>query len=306
MWAIGGGKGGVGKTLISANMAVTLARSGARVIAVDLDLGGANLHTCLGTDAENKPCLTDFFEKRVSSLSELVIPTGIENLGIISGAADAVSIANLAHTQKHKLLSKLSTLNADFILLDLGAGTAFNTLDFFLFADVGILAVLPEPTSVENAYRFVKSLFYRRLKLVERDHDVRGLIDSIMERKAELQISTPADLLRQIERESPLTGGIVREAIGGFDLKFILNQVRTQADAEIGYGIRNVCRKYFGMNIDFLGYLEYDSSVWQSVRRRRPLAVEFPSSPIMPKIQNFVSTMLNEEAERLQRKRASS
>lgn len=306
VWAVGGGKGGVGKTLITANLAVTLARSGARVVAIDLDLGGANLHTCLGADAENMPCLTDFFERRVGTIHDLVQPTAIENLSIISGAADAVSIANLAHAQKHKLLSKIRTLRADYILLDLGAGTAFNTLDFFLFADVGILTVLPEPTSVENAYRFVKSVFYRKLKMAERDFEVRALVDSIMERKAELQISTPADLLRQIERESPLTGGIVREAIGNFDLKFILNQVRTQADAEIGYGIRNVCRKYFGINIDFLGHLEYDSAVWQSVRRRRPLAVEFPSSPIMPKIQTFVSTMLSEEAERLQRKKANA
>lgn len=305
VWAVGGGKGGVGKTLITANLAVTLARSGAKVIAIDLDLGGANLHTCLGTEAENLPCLTDFFEKRVSSIRELVQPTSIENLAIISGAADAVSIANLAHAQKQKLLSKIRTLEADYILLDLGAGTSFNTLDFFLFADVGILTVLPEPTSVENAYRFVKSIFYRKLKLAERDYNVRNLIDSIMHKKEELQINTPADLLRQIERENPLTGGVVREAIGNFDLKFILNQVRTQADSEIGYGIRNVCRKYFGVNIDYLGHLEYDSAVWQSVRRRRPLAVEFPSSPIMPKIQTFVSQMLNEEAERMQRKKVN-
>src|SRR3989344_1000266 len=107
VWAIGGGKGGVGKTLITANLAVTLARSGAKVVAIDLDLGGANLHTCLGTDAENLPCLTDFFEKRVNTVAELVQPTPIENLSIISGAADAASIANLSPAQKQKLLSKL-------------------------------------------------------------------------------------------------------------------------------------------------------------------------------------------------------
>jgi flagellar biosynthesis protein FlhG len=101
-------------------------------------------------------------------------------------------------------------------------------------------------------------------------------------------------------------GGIVRDAIGSFNLKFILNQVRTQADSEVGYGIRNVCRKYFGVSIDYLGFLEYDSAVWQSVRRRRPLAVEFPSSPIMPKIQNFVGQLLSEEAERLRRGKAGA
>lgn len=306
VWAIGGGKGGVGKTLLTANLAVTLARSGARVIAIDLDLGGANLHTCIGAqDPENLPCLTDFFEKRVQSLKDLARPTHFENLSIISGAADAVSIANLAHSQKQKLLTKIRTLDADYILLDLGAGTTFNTLDFFLCADLGLLAVLPEPTSVENTYRFVKSAFYRRLKSAERDYRVRELVDSVMARKDDLQIHTPADLLRQLERENPLTGGLVREIMGSFDMKFILNQVRTQADADIGFGIRNVCRKYFGINVDYLGSLEYDSSVWQSVRRRRPLAVEFPSSPIMPRIQSFVSQLLSEEAERLKKKKTN-
>ena len=307
VWAIGGGKGGVGKTLLSANLAVTLARSGASVIAVDLDLGGANLHTCLGaSDAENAPSFTDLFERRVNELADLARPTMIENLSLISGAGDAVSIANIAHAQKQKLLGKLRSLPADYVILDLGAGTAFNTLDFFLCADVGLMVILPEPTSVENAYRFVKSAFYRRLKLAERDYRVRELVDSIMSRKADLGIQTPADLLRQIEREDPLAGGIVRESIGSFDLKFILNQVRTQADADIGFGIRNVCRKYFGMTIDYLGHLEYDSAVWQSVRRRRPLALEFPSSPIMPKIQNFISRLLEEEAEQLRKQREST
>ena len=54
IWAIGGGKGGVGKTLITANFAITLAKAGASVTLVDLDLGGANLHTCLGVEQTTK------------------------------------------------------------------------------------------------------------------------------------------------------------------------------------------------------------------------------------------------------------
>ena len=304
MWSVGGGKGGVGKTLIAANMAITLARSGAKVIAFDLDLGGANLHTCLGAvNSGNLPSLSDYFEEKVSDLRELVVPTKVNNLSIIAGAGDNVTIANLPHVHKMKLLNRIRSLPADYLILDLGAGTTFNTLDFFLSADAGILTVLPEPTSVENTYRFIKSAYFRQLKLVERELGVSAIVDQIMSRKQELGIQTPADMLHQLERIHPTVGGRVRHALGSFDLKFILNQVRTQADAEVGYGIRNVCRKYFGLSLDYLGYLEYDSAVWQSVRRRRPLALEFPNSPIMPKIQKFVGSMLSEERERLQRQR---
>lgn len=297
VWAVGGGKGGVGKTLIAANLSITLARTGAKVVVVDLDLGGANMHTALGVDINDLPSFTDYFERKVRNIGELARPTCVSNLYLIGGAQDSVNIANIAHAQKQKLIAKIRSLDCDYVILDLGAGTTFNTLDFFLSADVGILTVLPEPTSVENTYRFIKSAFYRKLKHVERTYDIRNMVDRLMERKVELKISTPADLLRQLEREHPLLGSRVRSAIQSFDLKFVLNQARTQADIDIGYGIRNVCRKYFGLNIDYLGHLEYDSAVWQSVRRKRPLALEFPSSPIMPKIQSMISTLLDEEME---------
>ncbi len=300
IWAVGGGKGGVGKTLLAANVAITLARTGARVIVLDLDLGGANMHTALGVDSSGLPSFTDYFERKIVSMQELARPACVNNLQIISGAQDSISIANISHVQKQKLLSKIRTLSCDYVVLDLGAGTTFNTLDFFLSADVGILTVLPESTSVENTYRFIKSAFYRKLKHVERAFDVHNMVDRLMERKAKLNIATPADLLRQLEREHPMLGSRVRSAIQNFDLKFVLNQIRTQADVDVGYGIRNVCRKYFGLSIDYLGHLEYDSAVWQSVRRKRPLALEFPASPIMPKVQGIVGTLLKEEVDCIQ------
>ena len=300
VWAVGGGKGGVGKTLISANFAITLARAGAKVIAIDLDLGGANLHTCLGVD-NSKRTLSDLFDPNTKDLAELAIPTLVPNLSLISGSQDSLNIANLPHAQKTKLINRLRQLPCDYLMLDLGAGTSFNTLDFFISADVGILTVLPEPTSIENAYRFIKSIFYRKLKSLEQLYEARSYIDATMNRKNELGIRTPADLVRHLEELYPEVGGQVRAAMNRFETKLILNQVRTEADTEIGFGVRNVCKKYFGLNVDYLGHLEYDSAVWQSVRRRRPLAVEFPSSPIMPTIQRMVGSLVAEQAEKLKR-----
>jgi flagellar biosynthesis protein FlhG len=303
IWAIGGGKGGVGKTLITANFAITLAKAGASVVLVDLDLGGANLHTCLGLEATERT-LTDLFSPDVKNLADLVSPTNIPNLSLISGAQDSMNVANLPHAQKQKLLNRLKQLPADYIILDLGAGTSYNTLDFFLAADVGILVVLPEPTSIENAYRFIKSSFYRKLKNIEYMYDARNFVDSTMNRKNELGIRTPADLLRALEEQYPEVGSKVRTAINKFDIKLVVNQARTETDAEVGYGVRNVCKKYFGFNLDYLGKLEYDSAVWQSVRRKKPLATEFPSSPLVPAIQRMVGHIVAEQAEKLRRAEA--
>ncbi|HSN14611.1 MAG TPA: P-loop NTPase, partial [Anaeromyxobacteraceae bacterium] len=154
--AVGGGKGGIGKSMISANLGIELARRGKRVVMVDADLGGANLHTTLGIDVP-KRTLTDFIERRVAKIDEVVTPTGIENLGLISGALDHLDAANPRYAQKMRFLRHVQQMDVDFAILDLGAGTHLNVLDFFLVADHGVLVLVPEPTAVENAYRFVKA-----------------------------------------------------------------------------------------------------------------------------------------------------
>lgn len=294
IWAIGGGKGGVGKSLIAANLSICLARAGHKVCAIDLDLGCANLHTCLGVNIPSVT-LSDFFSKREPDIQKVMVPTDVQNLYLVSGAQDAIGVANLKHTQKSKLLQKLEELDADYLIFDLGAGTSYNTLDFFLSADVGILGLLPEPTSIENTYRFIKSAYYRKLKLAESLFDIRPMLDMAMDQKNPLEIRSPADLVREVTKYNPDLAIRLREEITSFRPKLIINQVRTQSDIDIGFSIKSVCKKYFGINMEYIGYLDYDSAVWQSVRRKRPLLLEFPTSKLAGNFTRIVNhlTQLN-------------
>jgi len=151
--AVGGGKGGIGKSLVSANLGIALARAGHRVTLVDVDLGGANLHTCLGIN-QPQGTLSDVLT-RGTRLETLAAPTGIENLSLVSGAMDALDAANPRAQARARLVEQLQTLDTDYLVLDLGAGTSLHTIDFFLLADHTVLVLLPEPTSVENAYRYL-------------------------------------------------------------------------------------------------------------------------------------------------------
>ena len=291
IWAVGGGKGGVGKSLVTANTAIALARLGYKVVAVDLDLGGANLHTCLGVEVPHFT-ISDFVSGRCEDLAQVSVPTPVNNLFLISGAQDAVGISNLKKMERKKLLDSLRKIDCDYLLVDLGAGTNESTIDFFLMADKGILTLLPEPTSIENTYRFIKGAYYRRLKKIQDLLEIHDLIDLAMDQKNERGIKSPSDLVREVTRMDATIGASLKSKISLFRPKIIVNQVRTQADVDIGFSIRSVCKKYFGINMDYIGYLDYDSSAWQSVRRKRPLLLEFPNSNLVSNFDRILHRLL--------------
>ena len=118
--AIVGPKGGVGKTTISANLAIALSQLGRKVIVSDLDLGASNLHAIFGLRGY-KYSLDDFVQNRVKNLADVVLDTGIQNLRIICGG-DVPGIANMPFQNKLKLIRHISSLDCDFVIMDSGAG----------------------------------------------------------------------------------------------------------------------------------------------------------------------------------------
>lgn len=291
VWAVGGGKGGVGKSLVASSLAISLSRQGNRVVAVDLDLGGANLHTTLGVDLPRNT-LSDFLSGRVQNLDRCLTPTGLPNLDLISGAQDSIGVTQLQKRDKTRLLQDLTDMDADYVVVDLGAGTGTNTLDFFLFADVGVIILLPEPTSIENAYRFIKSTYYRRLLLAPELKDIRPLIEASLDSKNTMGIRSPSDLFRRVNETNPEAGMKLKREIEKYRPKLIVNQARTQTDIDIGFSVKAVCKKYFGIDMDYIGYLDYDSAVWQAVRRKRPLMLEFPNSRLVSSMDRVVQYLV--------------
>jgi flagellar biosynthesis protein FlhG len=276
-------------------MAVYLSWLNKKVVVVDMDLGGANLHTSLGVDAPIKT-LSDLVMGRTEDIQELIQPTPIRNLELISGAQDPVGITNMRHMQKARLIRKFREINADFILLDLGAGTATNTLDFFLLADQKIVIVTPEPTSIENAYRFIKSAFYRMLRAASPSPYVRQLIEQAMDLKNSRGIRTPKDLLNEVKRLSPTEGIELQEKMERFKISLVVNQVRVKSEADIGKSILMVCERYFGMSVEYMGYLPYDNAVWQSIRRRVPFLIDAPNSTAVTHLEAILRNLLRVQA----------
>ena len=291
IWGVGGGKGGVGKTVITANAAICLAQLGKRCVALDADLGGANLHTVLGIPSPDYS-LSDFVRKKVTSLGEILAPTPFPNLHLISGSRALLEMANPHDTQKEKLIRHISELDVDFVILDLGSGSAFNTLDFFLSADEGILIVLPEPTSVENAYHFIKAAFYRKLKKASKHSGVAEAIDKAMGEKIARGIQSPRTLINNVLKINPEAGQILQEEANGFRPNIIVNQTRKFDDRDLGQDIAHACRDYFGIGIRYIGHVEEDNSLREAVRLRKTVMDTFPSSPFARSIRAIVGNLL--------------
>ncbi|HYN02054.1 MAG TPA: P-loop NTPase [Vicinamibacteria bacterium] len=295
IWSVGGGKGGIGKSLLAASVGWQLARMGRRVVLLDADLGGANLHTCLGLPTPERT-LADFIQRRVSSIEECLTDTPAPGLRLISGAGDLLSAANIKHMQKVRVMNHVRAIDVDVVLIDLGAGTSYNILDFFLLSDVSILAVVPEPTSIENGYRFIKSALYRRLRAAAPTDEVRQLVDSALDPKNPLGIRTPVDLLARVESEDAEAARALRREVAAFQPRFVVNEVRDVADVGIGHQLVAACGRHLGLRASYAGFVHHDDAVWQAVRRRRLFMADAPTSRAAEEIRQLTRGLVKGES----------
>jgi flagellar biosynthesis protein FlhG len=291
IWCVGGGKGGIGKSLLTAALGWQVARMGRRVVLVDVDLGGANLHTCLGVPP---PTLTlgDFIQRRVERIEDVAVETHQAGLRLISGASD-LGAANINYAQKTRILNRIRALDVDIVLIDLGAGTSFNILDFFLLADQAILTVVPEPTSIENGYRFIKSALFRRLRRAAKGAAVQDIVEQAFDQKNPLGIKNPLDLLGAVEKEDAGEADVLRREIGSFQPRFVVNQVRSPVDASVGHQLVLACARHLGVRATYAGYVDYDDAVWRCVRQRRLFSEVAPRCPAAQKVAQLARGLLD-------------
>ncbi|MBE0500305.1 MAG: P-loop NTPase [Desulfuromonadales bacterium] len=290
IWAIGGGKGGVGKSVFSTGMAMTLAQKGERCIMLDADLGGANLHTFLGMSHPGRT-LSDLFRNQSLGLKDILLSTPFENLWLISGARAMLDMANPSYLQKMKVIRQIFSLNADHIFIDLGAGSAFNVLDFFLAAHEGVVVVMPTPTSIENAYHFLKAVYYRKLRKVVRELKVERLIDAALSAKVKSGIRSPRDLMIDLQHRDPIIGEQIVRAMMPFRPRLIVNQVQRNEDRDLGKKIALACRDFFGIEMTVPGLIRTDERVLMALKSRRPVLEMFPNCPFAEDVRRIAQQM---------------
>ncbi|MBD3346855.1 MAG: P-loop NTPase [Chitinivibrionales bacterium] len=269
--SIGGGKGGIGKSTITSNVGTALLQKNYNVGFIDADLGGANLHHCLGIQRPSKG-LRDYLTGKIKELNDIAIPTPMGNSWLISGASDIVELANPRFSQKKKIIRNLSKMNADYILVDLGAGTGTNVTDFFAAFPYGIVVTDGSAASIENAYGFLKNGIIRGLvRLFPGNKEVQKFIHRSSTSTEGESYATIKEMISAATLRFPAETRLMKEYLHSKRIFLILNMVRDSSDVARGRRFIEIVKKYLSLKMLYIGYIVYSKDVNTSFREMRPI-----------------------------------
>lgn len=281
--AVGGGKGGVGKTFVSTCIGVLLAERGLKTVLVDMDLGGGNLHTFLGM----KPppfSLDDFFCGRVSSIEKFMVPTTVPSLYHIMGIKKLYKSMSVNNGLRERFLNQLHLLPADVVITDLGAGTHLFLLDIFATADRGIVVVTPDAASVENAYRFLKCAFYRKAERLWKKYR-----KFLPEKVDTTLLQYPRDILNFFFSCGPEIAERIETEISKIRWEIFLNFIRDERDLSVGDVLSRNLTLSLGIEVRCSGAINYFDGLRPVFNGGEPLVKKIPSAFLYRSFQQFLS-----------------
>ncbi len=263
--SVGSGKGGTGKSMVLANLAILFAKAGKKVCIVDLDIGGANAHIFFGL-FEPTRTLTDFLNRRVDSLGDLTHSLdAFYDLKIIPGTGDTLQTANMTFQEKLRLLRAIEAIDADIIFIDVGAGTSYHTLDFFMAADLQICITMPEPTSIMDFYTFIQLATIRKALTSFLN---RSEISKTLKKHSFQSISDVFEIAEKIQPGSRLK---IQEELKSFHPLLIINRVVPGSKLNT-LKLKKLAAKYLGIYLPELGEIPEDEKVPQSVQAYMPIS----------------------------------
>ncbi|MBQ2314234.1 MAG: P-loop NTPase [Treponema sp.] len=291
---VASGKGGVGKSLLSANLAIALGQAGKKVILVDLDLGASNLHLVIGQTAAKAGIGT--YLTGQSTFEELVQPTDYKNVYFIAGDSEIPGLTSLKAGKKNDLIKKFNSLDADYLILDLGAGTHLTILDMFLLSPQGIVVTAPTVTAILNGYLFLKNVMFRMMyNTFKKGSPAYSYLETLKKDSSSLQRMYITNLLGTLEEKDPKNTALFKMRMEKFHPRLVLNMVDDPKDADRAIKIRRSCQQYLGIDIEHLGILFRDTMQDRALTSRLPVVVYKPQSILAQAIYRVAEKIIQSE-----------
>ena len=289
--AIGGGRGGVGKSVLASNLGVYVAQLGRSVLLIDADPAGAALHTVLGLDLPELPSAPEPSEDSDEEEELVALPTQVPGLQLVPQGYRVGSTVPTLPGRKPRWARQVQKLDIDYVIVDLGAGTAPATLDLFLGADIGITVASPEPPSIEATYRFTRALFQRVMRrLLTKDRFKMRLLERA---EADLgPLPPPQDLVRALARYDSNLGEVAAAELVKLRPRLVVNNGRLRGDNELGPAMCDMAERYLGVHFDYVGHIEQDDAVFLSVVHRRPVLIDSPTSKSARNLERIARRVL--------------
>ena len=270
--SVGSGKGGVGKSVIAANLAMLLAKQGKRVVLADLDVGGADAHILFGI-LHPPLTLTDFVERRVERLEDVLQPISAHPfLHLLPGTGDTLATANLPYAKKKRLIRHFKQLEADLIIIDIGAGTSYHALDFFLMADHYLTVATPDPTSVLDLYRFIKLAAIRRVLSAFLSRD------AVSEALSERDFGSIEEVIQAVGDTDANARDTAARLLKGFQPHLIVNRVSGKSRVNV-LQLKKLLKEYVGGELALLSEIPDDPAMVRAIRSYLPVVEFEPTAP---------------------------
>jgi|LNFM01.1.fsa_nt_gb flagellar biosynthesis protein FlhG len=268
--AVGGAKGGTGRSVVAAGIAVFFAQLGKRVLIVDGHPNAPQLATAFGC-APPPLAMAPWADPAVEPRGRDTI---VPNVRLLSTYGETGTLTGVSLKRPREIAAHSG---ADHVVLDLGAGSQSALLDAMLDVDAAVLVALPEPSSVEAIYRWIRHAFARSLS-----HALKSSPPALAAMRATLDREgappAPIDLARVVARAEPSIGPIVWESLHSLRPWLVVNASRSRVDLELGNAMTHLAKQRLGVDLQFLGHVEYDEAVSLAARKRKPLLLDAPGA----------------------------
>ncbi len=293
---IASGKGGVGKSLLSANLAIALGQAGKRVLLADLDLGASNLHLVIGQASPKKGIGT--YLTGQSSFEEIISPTDYENVFFIAGDSEIPGLTSLRASKKNDLIKNFQAQseNFDYLILDLGAGTHLTILDMFLLSPQGIIVTAPTVTAILNGYLFLKNIVFRMMyNTFRKGTPAHDYLEKLKKDSATLQKLYIPKLVEALEKVDPQNTALFKSRMAEFRPRLVMNMIDDPKDADRANKVRRSCQQFLGLNIEYLGVVYRDTFQDRALASRLPVVIYKPQSLVSQGIYRVAEKIIYSE-----------